>query len=152
MSTPCIFSASIGGAFAFGGVTMAIHEMGNGQEPGAYQKIVELKEIDFILDHIFYRLRIPKEFACDNEPQFIGSKVTKFLKELKIKRITSSPYHPSSNGHAESTNKVIIQNLKKKLEDVNGKWPDELPGVLWAYQTITKLSTGETHFSLIYGS
>ncbi|XP_070039650.1 uncharacterized protein [Nicotiana tomentosiformis] len=36
---------------------------------------------------------------------------------LKIKRITSSPYHPCTSGQAESTNKVIIQNLKKKLED-----------------------------------
>ncbi|XP_070035479.1 uncharacterized protein [Nicotiana tomentosiformis] len=62
------------------------------------------------------RFRIPKEIACDNGPQFIGAKVTKFFEDLKIKRITSSPYHPSANGQAESTNKVIIQNLKKSVE------------------------------------
>ncbi|XP_075081789.1 uncharacterized protein LOC142166426 [Nicotiana tabacum] len=49
-------------------------------------------------------------------------------------------------------NKVIIQNLKKRLETVKGKWPKELPVVLWAYQTTTKSSTGETHFSLVYGA
>ena len=85
-------------------------------------------------------------------PQFIGTKVTKFLEELKIKRITSSPYHPSANGQAESTNKVIIQNLKKRLEAAKGKWPEELPGVLWAYWTTTKSSTGETPFSLVHGA
>nr|XP_016499444.1 PREDICTED: uncharacterized protein LOC107818047 [Nicotiana tabacum] len=33
-----------------------------------------------------------------------------------------------------------------------GKWPKELPGVLWAYRTTAKSSTGETPFSLIYGT
>ncbi|XP_033516006.1 uncharacterized protein [Nicotiana tomentosiformis] len=81
-----------------------------------------------------------------------GSKVTKFLEGLKIKRIASSPYHPSANGQAESTKKVIIQHLKKKLEDAKCKWPDELSGVLWAYRTTTRSSTGETPFSLVYDS
>ncbi|XP_070056539.1 uncharacterized protein [Nicotiana tomentosiformis] len=85
-------------------------------------------------------------------PQFIGAKITKFLEDLKIKRITSSPYHPSANGQVESTNKVIIQNLKKRLEVAKGKWPEELLGVLCAYQTTAKSSTGETPFSLVYGT
>ncbi|XP_075097888.1 uncharacterized protein LOC142175207 [Nicotiana tabacum] len=85
-------------------------------------------------------------------PQFVCSKVTKFLEGLNIKEITSSLCHPSDNGQAESTNKIIIQNLKKKLEDAKGKWPNELPRVLWAYRTTTKPSTGEIPFSLIYVS
>ncbi|XP_070019470.1 uncharacterized protein [Nicotiana sylvestris] len=35
----------------------------------------------------------------------------------KIKRITSTPYHLVGNGQSESTNKVIINNLKKLLEE-----------------------------------
>nr|XP_009776084.1 PREDICTED: uncharacterized protein LOC104225904 [Nicotiana sylvestris] len=76
----------------------------------------------------------------------------KFFENLKIKRITSSPYHPSTYRQAESTNKVIIQNLKKRLEAAKGKWPEELPRVLWACRTMAKLSMGEALFSLIYGS
>nr|XP_033512070.1 uncharacterized protein LOC117276797 [Nicotiana tomentosiformis] len=53
---------------------------------------------------------------------------------------------------AESTNKVIIQNLKKRLEFAKGKWPEELPSVLWAYRTTAKSSMGETPFSLVYGA
>nr|XP_009803063.1 PREDICTED: uncharacterized protein LOC104248496 [Nicotiana sylvestris] len=78
-------------------------------------------------------------------------KITNFFEDLKIKRITFSHYHPSANGQAESTNKVIIQNLKKRLDAAKGKWPEELPGVLWVYQTMTKSSTGETPVSLVYG-
>ncbi|XP_070041211.1 uncharacterized protein [Nicotiana tomentosiformis] len=95
---------------------------------------------------------IPKQIACDNRSQFIRSKVTKFLEGLRIKKITSSSYHPTANGKAKTTNKVIIQNLKKKLEDAKGKWLYELSGALWAYRTMAKSSTGETPFSLMYGS
>ncbi|XP_075099339.1 uncharacterized protein LOC142176154 [Nicotiana tabacum] len=70
----------------------------------------------------------------------------------KIKRITSSPYHPSANGQEDSTNRVIIQNLKKRLEAEKGKWPEELLGVLWAHRIMAKSSTGETHLSLGYSA
>ncbi|XP_075091860.1 uncharacterized protein LOC142172010 [Nicotiana tabacum] len=75
-----------------------------------------------------------------------------FFQSWQIKRITSSPYHPVANGQVESTNKIIINNLKKRLEKSKGNWPEELPGVLWAYRTTTKTATGETLFSLVYGS
>ncbi|XP_070001971.1 uncharacterized protein [Nicotiana sylvestris] len=67
-------------------------------------------------------------------------------------RITSTPYHPVGNGQPESTNKVIINKLKKRLEESKDNWPEVLPGVLWAYRTTTKTSTGEIPFSLVYGA
>ena len=39
-----------------------------------------------------------------------------------------------------------------KLEKLKGAWVEELPFVLWAYRTTTRTSTGETPFSLAYGS
>jgi len=33
-----------------------------------------------------------------------------------------------------------------------GAWPEELPSVLWAYKTTTKIPTGETPFNLTYGT
>ncbi|XP_070032651.1 uncharacterized protein [Nicotiana tomentosiformis] len=91
-----------------------------------------------------------EEIVCDNGPQFIGTKIIEFFQSWKIKRITSAPYHPVANRQAESTNKVIINNLKKILEESKGKWPEVLLGVLWAYRTTTKTSTGKTLFSLVY--
>ncbi|XP_070017289.1 uncharacterized protein [Nicotiana sylvestris] len=76
----------------------------------------------------------------------------RFLEAHKIKRILSTPYHPTGNGQAKSTNKTIIQNLKKRLDDAMGKWREVLPEDLWAYRTTLKSSTGDTPFSLVYGS
>ncbi|XP_075670385.1 uncharacterized protein LOC142640183 [Castanea sativa] len=56
------------------------------------------------------------------------------------------------NGQAEATNKVILSGLKKKLDDVKGKWVDELLHVLWTYRTTPRRSTEETPFSMTYGT
>ena len=42
--------------------------------------------------------------------------------------------------------------IKTRLEGAKGVWPDELPGVLWAYRTTVRIPTGETPFKLAYGS
>ncbi|XP_048613399.1 uncharacterized protein LOC125587233 [Brassica napus] len=42
--------------------------------------------------------------------------------------------------------------LKKRLEGSHGKRAEELHGVLWAYRTTPKTATGETPYSLVYGS
>nr|XP_018627225.1 uncharacterized protein LOC108945632 [Nicotiana tomentosiformis] len=123
-----------------------------GPLPKAPGKVREKKVVDFIWRNIKCRFDVPREIVCDNGPQFVGAKVTDFLKSWKIKRITLAPYHPVANGQEESTNKVIVNNLKKRLEATKGKWPEVLPRVLWAYKITTKISTGETQFSLIYGT
>ena len=40
--------------------------------------------------------------------------------------------------------------LKKRLDDAKEKWIEELPHILWTYQTTPRRSIGETHFSMIY--
>ena len=42
--------------------------------------------------------------------------------------------------------------IKTWLEGAKGVWPDELPGVLWAYKMTIRTPIGETPFKLAYGS
>ena len=42
--------------------------------------------------------------------------------------------------------------IKTRLEGAKRVWPDELPGVQWAYRTTVRTPTGETPFKLAYGS
>ena len=51
----------------------------------------------------------------------------------------------------EAINKTIKHNLKTKLEDLKGKWVDELPEVFWADRTTARTPIGEIPFSLSYG-
>ena len=56
------------------------------------------------------------------------------------------------NGQAEAVNKVIINGLKRRLDDAKGRWVEELPHVLWTYRTTPRRSTGVTPFAMTYGA
>ena len=45
-----------------------------------------------------------------------------------------------------------MNGLKKRLDEAKGRWVEELPHVLWTYQTTPRRSTGETPFSITYES
>ena len=72
--------------------------------------------------------------------------------ELGIKNRYSTPVYLQRNGHVEAVNKIIVNGLNKRLDDAKGKWVEELPHVLWTYQTNPHRSTGETPFSMTYGA
>ncbi|KAI5334861.1 hypothetical protein L3X38_024994 [Prunus dulcis] len=83
---------------------------------------------------------------------FIGQHITAFFAKYGIKQHQSTHKYLQGNGQAEAFNKIVLDCLEKRLEGTKGKWVDELPGVLWAYRTAKRISTGETPFSLAYGT
>ncbi|KAL0361980.1 UNVERIFIED_CONTAM: hypothetical protein Sradi_3882500 [Sesamum radiatum] len=58
----------------------------------------------------------------------------------------------SKNGQVEVTNCILVQGIKRRLERVGGSWAEELTSVLWAYRTTPRGPTGESQFSLVYGT
>ncbi|RDX69754.1 hypothetical protein CR513_51085, partial [Mucuna pruriens] len=95
---------------------------------------------------------IPIEIVSDNGTQFTSKGTVKFCKELKIKQLFTSVEHPQSNGQAEVANKVILRELRKRLEEAKGQWAKELPQVLWTYHTTPHSTTNETPFRLTFGT
>jgi len=37
---------------------------------------------------------------------------------------------PQANGQAKTANEIILNELKKKIEEAKGKWPEELMEIL----------------------
>nr|GEV41155.1 hypothetical protein [Tanacetum cinerariifolium] len=66
--------------------------------------------------------------------------------------VVASPYHSQVNCQAEVANKQIVKGMKKLMEEYKTCWVDELLNILWTHQTTPKESTGETFFSLVYGT
>uniref|UniRef100_A0A2N9FCI3 Uncharacterized protein n=1 Tax=Fagus sylvatica TaxID=28930 RepID=A0A2N9FCI3_FAGSY len=108
--------------------------------------------IKFVWKNIITRFGIPKTIISDNGTQFTSKPFTKYCSELGIKNVYSSPAYPQSNGQAEASNKTVLDGIKKRLEDAKGRWVEELPNVQWTFRTTPRRSTGETPFSLAYGS
>ena len=119
-------------------------------EAEAYHQIRDREVKNFIWKKITCRFGVPKEIVTDNGSQFISCDFQDFCKEWGIKLSFSTLRYPQANGQAEPTNKTVINIIKKRLEKAKGLWADKLPGVLWAYRTTAKTSTGETPFSLAY--
>nr|XP_017245120.1 PREDICTED: uncharacterized protein LOC108216789 [Daucus carota subsp. sativus] len=121
-------------------------------EAEAYRQVTSKEVISFIKRNILCKFGIPSEIVCDNGSQFISEKTETFCKRYNINLVKSTPRYPQANGQAESSNKIIINNLKKRLTSCKGRWAEELPWVLWADRTTPKISTGQTPFSLVYGT
>ena len=60
-------------------------------------------------------------------------------------------YHPQVNGMAVATNKAIVGNMRRNLEDKNGAWLEKLSKVLWAQRMTKKKATYEYPFALLFG-
>ncbi|XP_024028609.1 uncharacterized protein K02A2.6-like [Morus notabilis] len=105
----------------------------------------------FMWDHIVCRFGVPHSIVSDNEKQFNNASTRRFCDSLGIRKDFSTPIHPQSNGQVEAVNKILKYTLKKRLDELKGKWAEELPKVLWAYRTTSRTTTGETPFSMAYG-
>ena len=68
---------------------------------------------------MFVDLGVPVTFRCDGGPQFSSKEFKDFLKKWGVKLKQSTPYHPQSNGHAESTVKAMKHLLIKTAENGN---------------------------------
>ena len=74
--------------------------------------------IEFITEHIIHRFGIPQTLTTDQGSSFISKEVRVFIKSYKIKLLNSSLYYAQVNGQAESSNKILIKLIKKKIEEM----------------------------------
>ena len=71
--------------------------------------------IEFITEHIIHRFGIPQTLTMDQGSSFVSKEVREFAESYKIKILNSSPYYTQTNGQAESSNKILINLIKKKI-------------------------------------
>ena len=64
------------------------------------------------LKSIFSRHGVPSVMVSDNGPQYDCKEMKEFAEDYCFRHITSSPYHPQSNGLAERTVKTVKQLLE----------------------------------------
>ena len=119
------------------------------------EPLANIRDVDakrFVWKNIVTWFGVPHVLISKNGLQFDSKMFRKYCGELGITNRYSTPAYPQGNGQAEAVNKVIVSGLKKRLDDAKGKWVEELPHVLWMYRTTPRKSTGETPFSLTYGT
>ena len=119
------------------------------------EPLANIRDVDakrFFWKNIVTQFRIPRTLISDNGLQFDSKAFRRYCCDLGIINRYSTLAHPQKNGQAEVVNKIIVSGFKKRLDDTKGRWVEELPHVLWTYQTTPRRSTGETPFSMTYGA
>ena len=106
--------------------------------------------IEFITEHIIHRFGIPQTLTTDQGSSFISNEVRMFIESYKIMLLNSSPYYAQANGHAESSNKILIKLIKKKIEENPKRWHEVLSEALWAHHISRHGATKVTPFEHVY--
>nr|GEW67933.1 reverse transcriptase domain-containing protein [Tanacetum cinerariifolium] len=106
----------------------------------------------FVWDNIVCRFGIPGEIISDNGKQFADNPFKDWCDKLNITQRFASVKHPQSNVLVERANRSLGEGIKARLGEGNKNWVEELPHVLWAYQTMIKSSHDDTPFSLTHGT
>ena len=119
------------------------------------QPLANIRDVNakkFVWKNIVTQFGVPRTLISNNGLQFDSKYFKRYCCDLRITNIYSTLTYPQGNGQAETVNKVIMNGLKKRLDDAKGKWVEELSNVLWTYRTTPRRSTGETLFSMTYGA
>ncbi|XP_064950517.1 uncharacterized protein LOC135604795 [Musa acuminata AAA Group] len=84
--------------------------------------------------------------------RFAGRRFREFCASHGIQLRFSSVAHPQTNELAEVTNRSILDGLKRRVSVARSAWTDKLPSVLWSLHTTPKTATGESPYSLTFGT
>ena len=80
----------------------------------------------FVWKNIVTRFGVPYTLFLDNDLQFDSKSFRRYCCDLRITNRYSTPAYLQGNGQAEAVNKVLVNGLKKRLDNAKGKWVEEL--------------------------
>jgi hypothetical protein len=80
----------------------------------ALKNMTQKEVIEFITKHIIHRFGIPQTLTTDQGTSFMSKEVREFAELYRIKLLNSSPYYAQANGQVESSNRTLINLIKKE--------------------------------------
>ena len=102
------------------------------------------------VEHVISRHGVPNQLLSDRGPSFLSRLMLEVCSVLGTKKVTTSAYHPQTDGLVERFNRTLTDMLAKTVE-LGVEWDERLPYVLFAYRASEQASTGESPFMLLYG-
>ena len=86
--------------------------------------LANIRDMDtkkFVKKNFVTRFGVPRTLILDNDLQFDSKSFRRYCCDLGIMNIYSTPTYPQGNGQADAVNRVIVNELKKRLDDAKGK-------------------------------
>jgi transposase InsO family protein len=96
------------------------------------------------------RFGVPARLTSDQGRQFVSSLWTHTCQQLGVEHITTTAYHPQSNGMVERAHRQLKDALRARL--AGPAWPDHLPWVLLGLRSAPKENSGVSSAERLYGA
>ena len=104
-----------------------------------------------LLEEIILQQGCPAELLSDQGGNFTSNLVKEICRIMMIKKITTTPYHPRTDGQTERLNHSLIQILRTQIQSDPRDWDTHVRCACYAYNTSVHKTTGMTPFYMIYG-
>lgn len=99
----------------------------------------------------FSTFGLPKTIQTDQGTNFKSNVFAHALNTLGITHVTSSPYHPESQGALERFHQTMKSVLRKHCFESQKDWDDSVPLVLFAAREAVQESLGFSPAQLVFG-
>jgi transposase InsO family protein len=107
--------------------------------------------VEFLKERIIQHRGIPEMIITDLSSTFRSKRFNEFLREVGIKQLRTSGYHPRTNGLVERFNRTITDMISHYVSESQVDWDEKLNDLQYAYNTSRQESTKETPHQLLYG-
>uniref|UniRef100_A0A8C5DT92 Gypsy retrotransposon integrase-like protein 1 n=1 Tax=Gouania willdenowi TaxID=441366 RepID=A0A8C5DT92_GOUWI len=99
----------------------------------------------------FSTFGLPREIQTDRGTNFMSKLFSQVVKELNIKHVTSSAYHPESQGALERFHQTLKSMLRKFCSESEKEWDEGLPLLMFAIRETPQESLGFSPCDLVFG-
>lgn len=107
---------------------------------------------NIIVNEIFPRYGFPKSLVSDQGTNFMSELSTELYNIMNTKKLTTTAYHPQTNGMVERFNGTLKRMLERYARYNPERWDEFIPYLLFAYRSAPHSSTKISPFELMYGT
>ena len=112
---------------------------------------IDSKNIIEALKKFFSFVGLPRVIQSDQGSNFMSHNFAKFLKDLGIKHVTSTVYHPQSQGMLERFHQTFKNMLRMFCHENDKDWDQYVSFLLFAIRDAVQDSLGMSPFELVFG-
>lgn len=103
------------------------------------------------IKHIIMKEGIPSEVITDQGTNFQSSTMKELCRQLGVRQLRTTAYHPQTDGAVERFNKTLGDMLTAHIAKDPPPWDVQLDYCIACYNQTTHASTNETPFYLMKG-
>jgi len=95
---------------------------------------------------------LPQTLVTDCGTEFLSRIFKEVCQLLKIKKSSTTPYHPQSNGSLERSHRTLGEYLRSFVEKDHQNWDSYIPFAMFCHNSTVHSSTNFQPYQLVYGN